>query len=102
MGKTRVALQGVLEGILGSRNVYFQPPESLKLKYPCIIYEKADEDPLYADDGKYHNTMVYDITVIDFNPDSEIPEKISELPMCSFQRFFTNDNLNHNVYRLYF
>jgi len=31
---TRLELQNLLENILGSRNVYFQPPENLKLNYP--------------------------------------------------------------------
>ncbi len=98
--KRRLELQTLLEEILGSRNVYFSPPESVKLKYPCIIYEKSDEIVRYADDIPYKRDDVYEITVIDRDPDSEIPDKVSDLKSCAFTRSFTNDNLNHNVYRL--
>ena len=50
---TRLELQEKLETLLGSENVYFQPPESIKLKYPCIVYSL---DPVYtenADNKKY-------------------------------------------------
>ena len=100
--RNRIQLQRLLEKILGTRNVYFQPPESLKLKYPCIVYSKSNEDVRFADDTKYLKKDVYDITIIDRNPDSEIPDAISELKYCSFDRYFVSDNLNHYSYRLYF
>lgn len=96
----RLELQTLLEEILETRNVYFQPPESFKINYPCIVYNKSDENYRHADDLKYYNRNVYDVTIIDKNPDSEIPKKVSELPYCSFNRFFVSDNLNHTVYRL--
>lgn len=102
MSDRRIELQTLLEKILGSRNVYFQPPESIKLKYPCIIYEREDENVKFADDLNYSRTKLYTVTVIDKNPDSDIPDKISDLAYCIFQRHFTSDNLNHDVYRLYF
>lgn len=82
-------------------NVYFQPPESVKLKYPCIIYEKRSGDTSFADDVPYHFTWSYTITVIDPNPDSEIPDKVAMLPMCRVDRCFTSDNLNHTTFVLY-
>lgn len=100
--RSRIELQEILEELLGSRNVYFQPPENLKLKYPCIVYNKSDEDNRFADDAKYLRTNVYELTIIDKDPDSLIPECISKLPFCSFDRYFVSDNLNHYSYRLYF
>lgn len=35
---TRLELQNKLEELLGSRHVYFQPPESVKMEYPAIKY----------------------------------------------------------------
>ena len=32
-------LQKLLVEVLGSKNVYFQPPESVKMKYPAIVYQ---------------------------------------------------------------
>lgn len=99
---TRLELQDILEEVLESDNVYFQPPESFKMKYPCIIYNKADEDNRHADDMKYIRKDVYEITIIDRDPDSEIPNRLSELQYCRFDRYFISDNLNHYSYRLYF
>ena len=39
MSKPRSELNAKFKSILGNSNVYFQPPESVKLKYDCIIYK---------------------------------------------------------------
>lgn len=83
-------------------NVYFQQPASNKMVYPCIRYSRSDEKIVHANNVPYKNTKRYQVIVIDRNPDSEIPDKISKLPMCRFSRFYTADNLNHFVYELYF
>lgn len=98
----RSELQTILVGILGSNNVYFQPPPSLQMKYPCIVYQREHVWTEFADDKPYAHTTRYLVTVIDSNPDSAIPEKVAALPMCVFDRFYTADNLNHDVYRLFF
>lgn len=99
---TRVDLQNVLEELLGSRNVYYQPPESLKMNYPAIIYARKTIDNSYANNSVYKQNYAYEITVIDKNPDSEIVNKVSKLPTCRFDRHFKSDNLNHDVFTLYY
>lgn len=101
MGK-RVDLQAILETILGSRNVYFQPPETVKMQYSCIVYERYSGDTVFADNKPYSYSQRYKVTVIDKNPDSEILDKVAELPMSTFDRHYTADNLNHDVYDLYY
>jgi hypothetical protein len=99
----RVQLQSLLEGLLRSRNVYFQPPEDVKLCYPCIIYSRGIIGiTQFANDKPYHYQNRYTLTVIDKNPDSEILDKVASLPMCTFERHYTADNLNHDVYNLYY
>jgi hypothetical protein len=98
----RVQLQTLLESLLGSTNVYFQPPPSMLLKYPCIVYERDNVDIKYAGNVPYSHAKRYSVTVMDLNPDSEIPDRISKLPTSSFSRHFKSDNLNHDVYTLYF
>ena len=93
-------LQNLLEYILGSRNVYYQPPESIKIKYPAIIYSRNNIDNNFADDIVYMQNHTYQIIVIDANPDSEIVDKISKLPMCRYNRHYTSDNLNHDIFIL--
>ena len=99
---TRVDLQNVLEELLGSRNVYYQPPESLKMNYPAIVYARKTIDNSYANNSVYKQKYAYEITVIDKNPDSEIVNKVSKLPTCRFDRHFKSDNLNHDVFTLYY
>ena len=102
MARSRLELQSVLEEILGSRNVYFQPPESFKLKYPCILFELSDIWVDHADDDIYRKFKQYMITAIDKDPDSGLPDKINDLKYCEMDRFYVSNNLNHWVFTLYF
>ena len=89
--------------ILGSSNVYFNPPESIKLKYPCIVYNFNNNNAIYADDETYRRIKNYQITVIDRDPDSEIADNILDsFPYCSLERWFVYDELNHWVLRLFY
>ena len=101
MGR-RVDLQTILETILGSPNVYFQPPENFKLVYPCIVYSRDADKTNFANDKPYKHLLRYSVMVIDRNPDSEILDRIKMLPTCIFERHYTADNLNHDVYNLYY
>lgn len=98
----RLELHEILCGILRSRNVYFQPPESLKMQYPAIVYSRDDIQNTFADDVVYMQKHVYQVIVIDKDPDSEIVEKVSKLPACRFDRHYISDNLNHDSFLLYF
>lgn len=99
---SRLKLQTELEIILGSRNVYFQPPESIRMIYPAIVYSRARIDNRHANDFVYKQNDAYEVIVIDRNPDSEIVRKISKLPKCRFDRHYKADNLNHDVFTLYY
>lgn len=99
---SRLQLQALLEELLGSRNVYFQPSASVFIQYPAIVYSLYDIQNTHANNGVYTQEFAYQLTVIDENPDSEIVKKVSRLPKCSFDRHFTSDNLNHDVFTLYF
>lgn len=98
----RLKLQALLEHILGSRNVYFQPPATVKMDYPAIVYNREALDSKFAGNKPYSMTKRYEVTVIDRNPDSEIPGRVAALPMSRFSRHFVVDNLNHDIYALYF
>ncbi len=98
----RRELQELLVTLLGSRNVYFQPPPTVKMSYPCIIYKRDNVNTDFADNKPYKHKKRYQVIVVDANPDSDIHEKVAALPMCSYDRFYTADNLNHDVYNLFF
>lgn len=88
--------------ILGTRNAYFQPPAKKSLSYPAIVYDIAGRDNLHANDAVYKQHTAYEVTVIDENPDSEIVKKVSMMPKCKWNRAFKSDNLNHEVFTLYY
>lgn len=97
MGR-RLNLHEVLCEALGSRNVYFQPPESIKMNYPAIVYERQNRDATPADNIEYLGVWVYQLTVIDKNPDSPILDRVLNLPSTRYVRSFKSDNLNHDVF----
>jgi len=101
----RLALHEILVEVLGSRNVYFQPPSNIRMgKPPLIIYSLAERNLLtrFANNTLYFLSKPYKVTFVDSDPDSEIPSKFLQLPYCSFERFYTKDELNHIVYNLYY
>jgi len=99
---SRLSLQTMLEDLLGSRNVYFQPPASVQMEYDAIVYSRKKIDNTFANNSVYKQDNAYELIVIYEDPDSELPKKISRLPKCRFDRHFEADNLNHDVYTLYF
>lgn len=102
MVNRRLQLHEILCEILGTRHVYFQPPESVQMIYPAIVYGLDDIENTYADDGVYLSTRRYTVTVIDEDPDSPIVDKIALLPMCRWNRHYEKDNLNHDVFKLFY
>ena len=96
----RLQLQSLLETF--TANVYYQPPSNVNLIFPCIIYKRDSDMARYADNRRYSHLMQYEVTVIDRNPDGPLWTGISDLPLCKFERHFTADNLNHDVFILYF
>ena len=97
----RTSLQAELEELLGSRNVYFQPPASVRMQYPAIVYSLDSIDMLHANDDMYKSLTAYSLTLIDKNPDTEFLALLLKLQYCRFIRFYTADNLNHWVFTLY-
>lgn len=96
-------LQTEFEKIIGSRNVYFQPPTSVKMSYPCIRYSLNRIDKQNANNRFYWSTNEYEVTVIDSNPLSTIAKDIlMAFPSSSFDRQYVSDNLYHSVLTLYF
>lgn len=102
MPDRRLSLHEILCGILGSRNVYFQPPETIKMKYPAIVYALSDIKSLYANGGVYLSGRKYSVTIVDSDPDSHLVEMVTAMPTCRFDRHYRADNLNHWVFTLWY
>lgn len=96
----RLQLHSTLQAL--AENAYFQPPANFQMQYPAIVYQRTGTRAEYADNNLYRGTKQYQVTVIDRNPDSELPDQVERLQMCSFDRFFASDNLNHWVFTLFF
>ena len=116
--RDRLGLQNILEEIFrifseedGYQHVYYQPDTNIELHYPCVVYVRDGEVPYRADNGKYCTNWAYRLTIIDRDPISScinaegtrtIIDAISELPKCSYIRHFVNENLNHDVFKIYY
>lgn len=83
-------------------NVYFQPPSMLEMSYPCITYRRDSANTEFADNLPYSFTKKYLITVIDRDPDSQLPALVKDLPGIVYDRFYAADNLNHDVFKISF
>lgn len=100
---SRVNLQIELESVLGSRNVYFQPPETIKIKYPAIIYELQGIDIKRADNSNYLKDRYYKVTLIHSDPDNDLVDKLLDhFLYIEFDRPYKSDNLYHYVFNLYY
>lgn len=98
----RLDLQGLLEELLESRNVYYQPPESIKMQYPAIRYSKKNIQSVYANNSKYLMRDCYELIVISRKPDDPVIKKLLALPYCSYDRPYVADNLYHDVLTIYY
>lgn len=99
---SRLQLQSKLEELLGTKNVYYQSPASIKLQYTAIVYSKSRLDGKHANDSKYLKNTRYEVIVISRLPDDPVTDKLLELPYCSYDRTYVSDNLNHDVFTIYF
>ena len=98
--ESRLKLSQKLHEILGSDNVYFQPPPSKKMVFPCIVYERVRINTRFADNNPYQLYDVFQVTFIGTNPDSDIPDKLAKLHGSVFERFYVSDNKYYNVFRI--
>lgn len=100
---SRLELHEELCEVLGTRNVYFQSPESVKMKYDAIRYELGEKDLKRANNGVYLSTNRYEGVAISRDPDTDIPDKlIARFKMISLGRPYIADNLNHYPFTLYY
>lgn len=101
MSQRRIELHNILCDVLGSRNVYFQPPTGTQLKYPCIVYRLNNAEDQHAENKIYRRLYQYSLTYITKDPDDPKRDLIDDLQYCRFVQFFISDNLNHFVYTIY-
>ena len=96
----RLQLQNLLEQTLGTEYVYFQPPATIKLRYPCAIYQLQTIPSFHADNNPYALMHRYEVILVTEDPDSPLVDKFAMLPRCSHNRRYVKDNLYHDVYSI--
>ena len=102
MGR-RVDLHHILEDALGSKNVYFEPPESFKLTYPCIVYYFSGHFERPADNDQYNLRKQYSLTYITPKADDDtVVNKLERLRYCGLSRAYVASNLHHYAFNLYY
>lgn len=98
----RLELQQKLEELLGSGNVYFQPPSDTKLSYPAIVYHLDGASPDLANNMVYRRKKYYQVTYIDRRPDSSMVDKLIDFPYSSLSSTIRVDGLNQYIFRIYY
>ena len=99
----RLDLHEELCEVLGSRNVYYQPPASVQMKYDAIRYSLSGKNLKRADDAIYRITNEYSGVYITRDPESTIPDKLLyHFKMISFGSPYTADNLTHFPFTIYY
>ena len=101
---TRTELQTVLETLLGSDKVYFQPKTNITIDYSLgvIVYHRDWGKTQFAENLPYRHMLRYQVTYISPKQNEAVLKALFDLPMCVYDRFFTADNLNHDVFKLFF
>jgi hypothetical protein len=103
---TRLEFHVALEDLFGDLdnevNLYFQPPTNVTMVYPAIVYNKDIRAVDYADNDIYRNTLRYQVTVIDRDPDSLLPDLVGGMRFSTRVRHFTTEGLHHDIFYVYF
>src|ERR1700754_1601990 len=102
MGQQRTDFQTILEAVLGTPNVYFQPPDNVEMQYPCIVYKRDNASTDFAGNLPYLIVPRYEVTYMSRTPDGSVRGKLAKLPMSLFNRYFSADGLHHDVFLIYF
>lgn len=99
MADDRYAFHDALVSALGSSNVYFDPPPTIRMNYPAIVYTRRTGDSQYADDSAYIYSQLYDVIVISKNPDEPaVKSMIKAFSKCRYDRHYISDNLHHDAF----
>lgn len=102
MEDNRLLLRDILRDTMTNAgeepHLYYQPPESIKLEYPCIIYQLGSINSTYANDMPYTHGVSFEATYITRNPASPVVTELAKIPQSKFDRYFVSDNLHHYVY----
>lgn len=85
-----------LKEIYPNISIYFQPPASIKMSYPCIIYNLDNINMTRADNKIYTAQYRYALTYVSNKPDDTDYQKLFDtFEYVNLERYYRADNLNH-------
>ncbi len=97
----RLKLDEIIRSV--ADNVYYQPPDSKQLSYPCVVYQRAPSDTEFGDNRPYVYTRRYQAVVIYTNPDDPLPDMFAQLPVqITSDRNYVAGNLYHAAFNIYY
>lgn len=105
--RTRLDLQDYLKEVLGSDDVYYEPPDGARLSYPCICYQlgrmssrAANNRPDYLEWDSY--TVMYIVQeALDTRDEDSTLEKLRASEGFVFDRTYVLEKLHHYVFTAY-
>lgn len=81
---------------------YFQPPDNTKLTYPAIVYKRKAGRINSADNANYKYNALYEIKVLDANPDTPLVEwMFNNIEGINYVNHYTSNGVNVEVFNLY-
>lgn len=87
----------------GYQHTYFEPPESIRMSYDAVVYEKLAMEVRRANNRSYNIRDGYFVTVISRDPETTMPRRFQEhFERCRPERPFVQDNLYHFPFTLYY
>lgn len=88
---------------LGIANVYFEPPQEIKMAFPCAVFHRGTISSRNANNRIYKMDDSYELQYICREPDPEMVHVILEsFQMIRHIRHFTADGLHHDQFKLYY
>lgn len=84
--------------------VYFQPPSSVHLEYPCWVVERAKVYQPKANNRTYLFQVGYRCMYMNrVEPDPEVLDMIPRrYECCQYQNHYVVDNIHHDVFLIYY
>lgn len=87
----------------GYQHTYFEPPESIRMTYDAVVYERAMPNVRRADNRSYSIRDGYKVTVISRDAETPLPRMLQEhFERCAPERPFVTDNLYHFPFTIYY
>lgn len=93
--------RAILSKIVGHDRVYFQPPESIKMAYPAVVFHLSDLAATRGSNTVFSMRDRYTVTVMDKQPFPEYLYDLQRVPYTSLDTTYRVNGLNHFVYTMY-